>query len=87
MDWPFIAGSTFCWSPEFVVYIATGLPRVGPFDVTGLCGHSNLLKVCSKIIGMVYFKNSCLKILKSHSVLWKLDFILGMPRCLGQSKN
>ena len=52
MDWPFIAGSTFCWSPEFVVYIATGLPRVGPFDVTGLCGHSNLLKVCSKIIGI-----------------------------------
>ena len=53
MDWPFIAGSTFCWSPEFVVYIATGLPRVGPFDVTGLCGHSNLLKVCSKMIGKV----------------------------------
>ena len=45
MDWPFVAGSTFCWSPEFVVYIATGLPRVGPFDVTGLCGHSDLFKV------------------------------------------
>ena len=52
MDWPFKVGSTFCWSPEFVVYIATGLPRVGPFDVTGLCGHSNLLKVCSRLIGM-----------------------------------
>ena len=38
-------GSAFRWSPELVVYIATGLPRVGPFDVTGLCGHSNLFKV------------------------------------------